>query len=468
MRDKYEFVVIGGGAAGFAAATKADELGVETALINGGLPMGGTCVNVGCVPSKHLLEVSHDFFYPPRSSFPSVRIPKGTLDFRRAISHKDALVSGLRKRNYADVLASWDHIEYIDGRATFVDPKTIRVNGQKIAGERFLVATGSSARVPPIPGLEDVPYLTHLDAMSLQEVPESLLVLGAGPLGLEFAQMYAHMGSRVTVLEVMPRILPMHEPEVAGELARCLREEGMEIRTKTEAKRIDERGGERVLRAKGDGGEEEVRAADILVATGIEANTKGLGLDQAAVELTPRGFVKVDRAMRTTARHIWAAGDVTGSMALETLAAKEGNVAASNALAGAGRTIDYDTIPHAVFTNPQVASVGLTEAKLMEREHVCACRTAPMSAVSKAMAIEDTRGLLKLVVNPRNGKIVGVHVVSPVAAEIVTAGVYAIRAGWTVDDIIDTVHVFPTMTEALKLAAQAFRRDITKMSCCVE
>jgi mercuric reductase len=172
--------------------------------------------------------------------------------------------------------------------------------------------------------------------------------------------------------------------------------------------------------------------------------------------------------MRTKAPNIWAAGDVTGSMALESLAAREGHVAASNALEGSKKSIDYDTVPHAVFTNPQVASVGLTEAKLMRREGVCACRTVPMSAVPKALAVEDFRGLLKMVVNPKTGRIVGVHAVSPVAAEIVTAGAYALRAGWTLDDVIETVHIFPTMAEALKLAAQAFRRDITKMSCCVE
>lgn len=468
MKDSYEFVIIGGGAAAFAAATKAEELGVDTAIVNAGLPMGGTCVNVGCVPSKHLLEVSHEHFYPPRSAFPAVRNPPGTVEFSQAIVHKDSLVAKLRKRNYEEVLASWEHVEYVEGWARLTRPTAIDVDGRKIRGKRFLIATGSSTRLPPIEGFDGVRYLTHIEALALREQPPSLLVLGGGPLGLEFAQLFAHFGTEVTLLELMPRILPMHEPEISRELTRCLREEGIRIETGVKAQRIGEHDGQKVVTATGADGVERFRAAEVLVATGIAANTKDLGLSAAGVELDPRGFVKVDRELRTTAPHIWAAGDVTGSLALETLAAKEGNVAASNALEDAHRAIDYDTVPHAVFTNPQVASVGLTEAELMKRERVCACRTVPMAFVSKALAVEDTRGLLKLVVNPKTGRIVGVHAVSPLAAEIVTAGVYAIRARWTIDDVVDTVHVFPTMAEALKLAAQAFRRDISKMSCCVE
>jgi mercuric reductase len=204
------------------------------------------------------------------------------------------------------------------------------------------------------------------------------------------------------------------------------------------------------------------------MATGIAPNTQGLGLERVGVQIDQDGGVVIDEFLQTSVPHVWAAGDVIARMPLETVAAKEGAIAAANALEDARRKIDYTVIPHAVFTNPQVASVGLTEGQLMERIRACACRTVPIAQVPKAKAIGETRGLIKMVIDPRTSVIVGVHIVAPLAAEMVHEAALAVKYKLTVDDLIDIVHVFPTLSEGMKIAAQAFRRDIRRMSCCVE
>jgi mercuric reductase len=464
----YPLVIIGGGAAAFAAATKANDLGTQALIVNSGLPIGGTCVNVGCVPSKHLLEVGAHYYYGQRPRFRSIQTNgQFRFDFRSAISFKNELVGSLRKSNYVDVVGSLRTVEYREGKATFVAENEIAVNGERIRGEKFIIATGSRAKVLPIKGIENVRYLTNVEALDLDHLPRSLIVVGGGPLGLEFAQMYAHFGTKVTVLEKMKRILPLEEPEISDELQRALEEEGIVIRTHVDIQSVREEGGTKILVARVKNEEREFRAEEILLATGVEPNTKDLGLQNARVDVDPRGYIVVDDTMKTTQNHIWAAGDCVGRLALETVAAKEGAVAAENAISSARKTVNYDEIPHAVFTSPQVASVGLTERELMKRINVCSCRTVPLAAVPKAKAVGETRGVIKLVVDPHSNIIVGCHIVAPIAAEMIHEAVLAVKCKLTVDDIIDTVHTFPTFSEGIKLAAQAFTRDISVMTCCI-
>ncbi|MCH7482885.1 MAG: FAD-dependent oxidoreductase, partial [Chloroflexi bacterium] len=311
-------------------------------------------------------------------------------------------------------------------------------------------------------------WLTNVTAMQLTELPESLVVIGGGPLGLEFAQMFAHFGTRVTVLEALGRILPAHEPEVGLEMRRVLDGEGITVHTGAMVERVEQRGGRKVVRFKTGEAAQEVGAQEILVAAGIRPNTADMGLDAAGVDTERGGFVQVDQHYRTANPDIFAAGDCIGRMALETVAAKEGALAAENALMVPVRTLNYDHIPHAVFTNPQVASVGLTEAEEMRRFNACSCRTVFMDAVPKALAVNEDRGLFKMVIHPRSSKILGMHIVAPHAADLIHEAALAVKFGLTVEDIIDTVHVFPTFSEGIKRAAQAFTRDVSVMSCCIE
>jgi mercuric reductase len=353
------------------------------------------------------------------------------------------------------------------GWARFRSPHEVEVDGQVIRGERFIVATGSRPAVPPFPGIEGVDYITSREAMELKEVPDSLLVVGAGPTGLELGQFFARLGTKVTVLEKLPQVLPRAEPEVSQELQRCLEAEGMEFHCARDIRRVWQEGETKVVEAEVMGEKRVFRAQHLLLATGITPNTQNLGLEAAGVRTDRRGFILTDETMRTSAPHIYAAGDVVGRMPLETVAAREGYVAARNALEGAGERMDYQSVPWAVFTDPQVAAVGITEEEEMRRLGSCSCRVVKMSQVPKAVAVGDTRGLLKMVVHPQDGRVLGVHIVASQAAEMVHEGVLAVRLGLTVDDLIETVHVFPTWSEAIKLAALAFLRDVSVMACCI-
>ncbi len=477
--DKFDLVIVGGGAAAFAAATKASDLGKSALMINSGLPIGGTCVNVGCMPSKHLLTVGDELFYPDPPRFKALANGhRPRFDFAVAIQQKDELVATARQSNYINVVEGLKEVTYLDGRAKFVSPTQVDVDGQTYEGEKLLIATGSSTKPLPIPGMDTISWLSNVTAMELQELPESMIVIGAGPLGLEFAQMFAHFGTRVTVLEAMDQILPREEPEVAQELQRCLEEEGISFRVGVTLKRVAQEGKEKVvsirksqpgLRKHSFGTDEEVlKAQELLLAAGVKANTEDLALDKAGVQTHKGGFIKVDQYYQTDTPDIYAAGDCVGNALLETVAAKEGALAAENALAGSERSINYDEVPHAVFTNPQVASVGITEEEEMRRFNACACRVVPVSRVPKAMVIGETRGVIKMVIHPQSSQILGMHIVAPHAADLIHEATLAVKFKLTVDDIIDTVHVYPTLSEGIKLAAQAFTRDISVMTCCIE
>ncbi len=467
--DTYDLVIIGGGAGAFAAATKATDLGLRSVMINDGLPLGGTCVDVGCVPSKHLLAVGDEYYYPQRPVFGALRNGHAaSFNFKAAIREKRWLVGALRDSNYSDVLASFNgQVELIEGRARFVSEHEVEVDGRRLTGRKFLIATGSRPSILPFPGIETVEYLTNRTAMDLDEQPASMIVIGAGPTGLELAQMFLHFGTKVTVLEKIPQILPPVEPEVVKELQRALDGEGMEIRCACEIMRVWQEGTTRFVEADVMGERQTFAADALLLATGVVPNSDDLGLEHAGVRMNGRGFIEVNEFLETSAPGIYAAGDVVGKALLETVAAKEGFTAVANALDAAGKTIKYEHIPAAVFTNPQMATVGLTEEQAMERFGACSCRTVKVARIPKAQAVKETRGLIKMVIHPESSTILGVHIVAPLAGDMVHEATLAVKFGLTVDDIIDTVHVFPTLSEGIKLAAQAFTRDISVMSCCI-
>ena len=467
--ERVDLIIVGGGAGAFSAATRASELGASAVMINAGLPLGGTCVNVGCVPSKHLLTVGDEHYYPQFPRFAALANGhRSRVDFPAAVAEKDGLVAALRQSNYANVLDGLAGVRYIEGRARLRSATEVEANGEVLQGNRIVLATGSRTKRLPIPGLDDVAWLDNQSALALTELPGSLIVIGGGPLGLEFAQLFAHFGAEVTVLELMPQILPREEPEVAAELQRVLEEEGIAIHTSATVERLrQEADGTKIAEVRLERGRRTVRATHVLLAAGVAPNTDGLGLEAAGVEVIRGGFIKVTDWMQTTAQTIYAAGDVVGKMQLETVAAKEGYLAAENALTGSQKTINYDHVPGAVFTNPQVASVGLTEEQEMERFNACSCRTVRIEQVAKAKAIKETRGLIKMVIHPETAQVLGVHIVAPMAADLIHEATLAVKLGLTIDDLIDTVHVFPTLSEGIKLAAQAFRRDISRMSCCV-
>ncbi len=467
MRE-YDLIIVGGGAAAFGAVTRARDLGANVLMINDGLPLGGTCVNVGCVPSKFLLEALKRYHLAAHSADPWLQAG-ASLDFGQLMRAKDALVEGLRQRNYQDVLEALGNVTLIEGRARFVGPHEVEIEGtgERFRSDKIIIATGARTYIPEAPGLNEVPYWTNREALMAEEPPGSLVIWGAGALSAEFAQIFARAGSRVTVLARGPRVLRREEPEVSEELRRHLEAEGIEILTQVSLEGLEEKGDETLVHVRVGDDSKTLRADALLLATGIEPNTDRLGLEETSVRVDDRGFIVTDERQATSVPGIYAAGDVTGVMPLETTAAKEGFHAAHNALTGESRTIDYDRVPHAVFTDPQVASVGWTEEREMEELGSCWCRTLSLEEVPKAHTAGDTRGLVKLVVHPETRVILGAHAVAANAAELIHIPVLAMGAGFTIDDLIETVHVFPTYSEAWKICAQTFDRDLKTMSCCV-
>ena len=482
----YDLMILGGGAAAFAAITEAESRGLSTAMVNTGLPLGGTCVNVGCVPSKHLLEVGKTAFEPPQNPFDAVDYSENEpdVDWGTALTEKDRLVESLRQQNYVDVAEHFGTDTY-EGYGTFVDETTIEVidgpdAGTHITGAKALIATGSSPSIAPIDGLNDVEYETSETILDRRDLPESIVMIGGGYIALEWGQILHHMGTDVTILQRSQRVLSKMEGQLGRELQRCFRDEGIEVVTGNEfqcvrsSREVAADGGTHavedgvVVETVVDGESREFAATDLFVATGVQPNTANIGLKTVGVETNERGAVVVDEYFQTANPDIYAAGDVIGEPELETVAAKEGNNAVKNAFGEEGATINYNAVPKVVFTSPEVAAVGTTELEYMDEHGTCTCRTVDMADVPKAQAVEDTCGLLQVVKHHKTDEIVGVHMVGPRAADMIPEATLAVKFGLKIDDIIDTIHPFPTFSEAFKHACQAFRRDTSTMSCCVE
>ncbi len=431
-----------------------------------GAVLGGTCINVGCVPSKRLITVSTFMEELRRRRYAGLDYTIGKLDYAKIIKEKNEIVDSLRDEKYKEVLDGMENVTFIEGIGTFIDADTVRLGSREIKSKRILIATGARSAVPEIKGIDGIDYLTNEEALSMDKLPESLIVVGGRALGLEFAQLFARLGVRVTLLQRSDRIIPNWEPELSNHLTQYMREGGIKIITNATLVGVRSGGGLKKITARVKEVETAFDAEEILFATGRTANVERLNLNAAGVELNERNFIKVDKTLKTTARSIYAAGDVTGEPMLETLAAKEGNVATSNIFENANKTINLNEVPSAIFTYPEAAMVGMTEEQVIKNRIECSCSPVEFRFVAKAAIIGDTRGLAKIVIDSKTKKILGVHIIAPHAAELIHEGVLAVKFGLTIDDIIDTVHVFPTLSEGMKLAAQAFYDDISKLSCC--
>ncbi len=464
---EYDLIILGGGAAGFAAAMTANEFKTKTLMVNNNsVGIGGTCVNVGCLPTKHLLYIGEIIHMIKESNFNGLD-SSVSFDFKTLIDEKNKLIDKYRYEKYDKVLSVLSHVEFIVGNAKFVSDSQIKVNNDTYEANKFIIATGSSSQILPIKGIDKVDYLTNIEALQLKELPKSMIILGGRALALEFAQMYSRFGTKVCLLQRSETIIPTEEPELANLLMQYLRDEGIEICTKVKIQNIHQEGNEKIVKAIVDGEDREFKAEQILMATGRRPNTSDMGLEKMGVKLGKNGEVLVDNEMRTT-ENVWAGGDVTGEPMLETVAAKEGMISANNALSDKKKRMDYRVVPHAIFTDPQLGVVGLTDEETNKNGIRCKCHTVPLELVPKAKAIKDTRGAIKVVIDNDTQIIMGIHILAPQAADLIHEAVMIIKNRMTIDDVIDTLHVFPTLSEAIKLGAQSFRRDITKMSCCGE
>lgn len=460
----YDLAILGSGSAAFAAAIRARDAGARVVMIEQGT-IGGTCVNIGCVPSKALLAAADLYYRAGHSPFYGVDTRALGVDLAALVGQKDELVSALRQEKYIDLVQAygWDLLR---GHGRFADAETVEVDGRSLLAGHFLVATGASPAIPPIPGLEKSGYLTSTTALELTELPASMVVIGANAVGLELGQLFLHLGVSVTFLEVADRIAPFEEPEISAALTAVLSDQGAEVHTGAHITGVERTGEWRRVQVEVDGTTREIEAAQVLVATGRRPNTSNLGLDRAGIETDGRGSVMVDGHLQTSNPRVWAAGDVTGAPQFVYVSAYQGMVAADNILGDNSRIADLSALPRVTFTSPQLASAGMTEQEAARAGYLPKTSLLPLSAVPRALVNQETRGLFKLVADEVTDKLLGVHILADNAGDIIYAGVLALKFNLTVADITNTFDPYLTMAEGLRLAAQTFGKDVGKLSCC--
>ena len=461
--DRFDLVAIGSGSAAFAAAIRATNLGARVAMVEAGT-VGGTCVNVGCIPSKALLAAAETYHRAGAHAYAGIATAQAGVDMASLVAAKDDIVATLRREKYLDLAADYG-FEIFPGHASFAAADRLAVDGRELQAEAFLIATGSAPFVPPVPGLAEAGYLTSTTAMALTEVPESVVVIGGNYIGLEMGQLFADLGARVSVVEALERLAPNEEPEVSAWITGVLEDQGIEVVTSATVVGA-EAGNPKAVLVDTGGRRRRIGAAEILVATGRRPVLDGLRLDAAGVHLDGRGRLVLDDNLRTTNPKIYSAGDVTGAPQFVYVAAAQGTLAADNAIGGAARRMDYTALPRITFTTPNIAGVGLTEAAARAAGYDCECRVLPLEHVPRARVNRDTRGGVKIVAESGTGRVLGVSAVADGAGDLILAGVYAVRFGLTVADLADAWAPYLTMAEGLKLAAQTFSSDVSRLSCC--
>ena len=457
--------VIGSGGAAMAAARKAVEQGAHVTLIERGT-IGGTCVNVGCVPSKIMIRAAHIAHLRRESPFDGGMPPTPPTILReRLLAQQQARVDELRHAKYEGILDDNPAISVLHGEARFKDAHslTVQLNGggeRVLAFDRCLIATGASPAVPPIPGLKDTPYWTSTEALVSDTIPERLAVIGSSVVALELAQAFARLGSKVTIL-ARSTLFFREDPAIGEAITAAFRAEGIEVLEHTQASQVAHEGGEFVLTTAHG----ELRADKLLVATGRSPNTRSLALDAAGVALNLQGAIVIDVGMRTSTPDIYAAGDCTDQPQFVYVAAAAGTRAAIN-MTGGDAALNLAAMPAVVFTDPQVATVGYSEAEAQHDGIETDSRTLTLDNVPRALANFDTRGFIKLVIEEGSGRLIGVQAVAPEAGELIQTAVLAIRNRMTVQELADQLFPYLTMVEGLKLAAQTFNKDVKQLSCC--
>jgi mercuric reductase len=468
MPDQYDLVILGAGSTAFAAALTAQELG-KTAVMTEERPIGGTCVNRGCLPSKNLIEAAKLLYDARNPRYPGLTPCLMGLDFPALIRQKDEVVHEYRKKKYESLVGGNVGIEH--GHVQFLDLHTVAVGDKRLTGEKVLIATGSRPVLPNIEGLDRVPYLTSDlltvdESMELTQLPKSLLIVGGGYIALELGQMFSRFGTEVTIIERSGQLLAQgYEPEVGGAISEAFSDEGIQIVVKASARSVRQEGGEVVATVMAGGRERQYRAEKLLIATGRRPNSDNIAVERSGASVNQRGELVVDEYLRTSQPHIFAAGDVIGrqhdSQMATPVGSRQGGVAAQNALSGGElRPVDHRVIPRVIFTDPQIAVVGMTDAQANAAGHQCWCNTLPMSLVPRAGAIRETRGLIKMVADARTDEVLGVSMVGHTAGEVIHEAAIALRFHARIHDFVDQLHVYPTMAEALKIGAMSYDRKL--------
>ncbi len=452
---KYDLVIIGGGVGGLVSASGAAQLGARVAMVEKADSLGGDCLHYGCVPTKRLVHSAKVASMARRAGEFGVRTGNITVDFPAVMDAMRAVQDRIACNDDPERFRKMG-VEVIFGSGAFEDDHVFNVEGRRLYGKKFIIATGSSPAVLPIPGLKETGVLTNITALALETLPESIIILGAGPIGVEFAEVFSRLGSRVTILEKKGQILPREDRELSEALHAILAEEGIRIVTCRGFKEIKSNGKmKRVVATIGDG-EKTFEADEIMSAIGRSPNVEGLGLEAAGVEYEKRKGIKTDHSMKTTQGHIYACGDVTGPYKFTHMAEYQAGLVVSNALFPlVRRKADYRVVPWVTFSDPELARVGLTEDEAREKHEKVSVFRQPFAEVDRAFIEGEGKGLIKIVVDKKK-QILGAHILGPGAGELIHEYILAMKAKVPITTISGTIHVYPTVAQGLKRACDQY------------
>jgi mercuric reductase len=461
----FDLIVVGGGAAGFAAAIKGVELGAKVAMIEASI-LGGTCVNVGCIPSKTLIQVAKAWYSAGNHPFKGAGTMQGDLDWSTIRAEKDNLVAEMRQSRYVDVLAAYPEITVIEGYARLQEDGSVKIGDDVYSANRTIITTGGQPNMVAFPGMEEVEPLNSTALMDLEELPESIIILGGRAIALELGQTLARFGVEVLILQRSTRLIPDHEPAIGRAIKDRLEREGVGVITGVQVERLERDGDTRIVHASVMGASREFRADQVLMALGRKPNTGGMGLAKIGIELDDRGAIIVDEYLQSSNPTIYASGDVTQLPELVYVAAAGGSRAAQNALSDERVPLDLSVVPSVIFTEPQIASVGLTEAEAKRQGYAIRTASLDLDHVARAKAERNTGGFIRLVADEETNRLLGAHVVAPSAGEVIQSATLAIKFGLSIDDLTATLFPYLTQVEGLKLAALSFDKDVALLSCC--
>lgn len=444
--NRRDLVVIGGGAGGLVVASVAAQLGLKVTLIEKAATLGGDCLHHGCVPSKTLIHTARVAALMRRGADFGLPAVEPVVDLGKVTDHVQAVIDHIQQHDDPERFRSYGCEVLLGESAEFVSPHTVRVGEQVIHGRRFVITTGSRPAVSPIPGIEAAGYLTNLDLFSLRQLPRSLIVLGGGPIGLEMGQAFARLGSRVTIIERLPHLLPQEDPELADALGACLTAEGIDIRVSTSAECVSRAGDRRIVECSGG---LKFESEAILVAVGRRPNTEGLGLKAAGIAFDAKG-IQVDRRLRTSQKHIYAAGDVCGPYPFTHMAEYQAGIVISNAVFHFPRKTDYRVVPWVTFTDPELARVGLTEPQARAQGIEPTVLRFAFKDIDRAVTEVESNGFIKLIAH--KGKILGASLLGPHAGELIHEIALAMKTGASLSDISATIHAYPTLAQVHRRA----------------
>jgi dihydrolipoamide dehydrogenase len=442
---RYDAIVIGSGQAGNPLSQKLADQGWSVALIEKE-QLGGTCVNTGCTPTKTMVASAQVAHYARHSDTWGVRTKDVRVDLASVIARKDRIVnksrSGLEKK-----IAESKNLGLYRGAARFLGPNRLSINKEEIESERIFINSGTRPGIPSIEGLDRINYLTNVSIMQLRELPTHLVVIGGGYIGLEFGQMFRRFGSDVTIIQRGDQLLPREDADVAGELQKALEKEGIRVLLQANTTRIDKENGQVALKVEIDGKSETVRGSHLLIATGRPPNTDDLGLESTGVQLTDKGFIKVNARLETNVPGIWALGDVNGGPAFTHISYNDYQIVYGNLIEGKNLSTDGRIVPYAVYTDPELGRVGLTENEARAAGYKLKVGKIPMAQVARAIERDETAGLMKIIVDAETDKILGAAILGSEGGELVQILEFVMLAGAKYTLMKGAIYIHPTLAE---------------------